>query len=92
MKAITALNLLKKHGFIGANWKIRDLKFFRKHIASSFPLDDLSKWEGVVRHIMMLEYLAGKRDLTEQIAIPEVGFAIGGTIKVDAGKISGGDS
>jgi len=84
IKVITALNLLKKHGLVNKHWKIRDLKYFRRYILYTVPLDDVTTWEGTIRHIMKLYYLdIDNNDLTEPIIIPEVRFSIGGTLKVD---------
>lgn len=76
MKAITALTLLKKHRFINQNMRLRDLRFLRR-------LFEAKTWEDFIRHIMITEYLVGKRDLTEEIRIPEANFAIGGTTKFE---------
>lgn len=93
MKSITALNLLKKHGLVNKHWTLRSLKWYRRYLIwSGFPLDDLSTWEGTIRHIMKLQYMAGDMDLTEPITIPEVSFSIGGTVEIHVGRMGAGKS
>lgn len=65
MKAISALYLLKRHGLIHANMRLRDLRFLR-------CVTECKTWEDLVRWIMLAHYLTGDKDLTDEIRIPEV--------------------
>ena len=74
MKAITALGLLKRHGFAHSSLTLRELKRARVILA-------YRTWEEFIRGAMLGEYLVGKRDLTEAVSIPEVKLSIGGTLR-----------
>ena len=85
MKAITALNLLKKNKLIGNSYTLREIKMVRELLVGK-----QKSWEDFIRHVMSVVYLSpGRVDLSEPICIPEVNWSIGGTLKLN---VSTGES
>ena len=80
MKAITALTLLKRHKLINERMRLSDLKFIRR-------LFGISRWDEFVRHIMFVQYLNEDFPMPEAITIPEVGLSVGGTLRIDIGRL-----
>lgn len=77
MKAIRALILLKKNGLVHPEMRLSHLKVFRR-------LEGDRTWEEFVRRLMLYAYLGNWVDLSRPIRIPEAGFAIGGTQRIEA--------
>ena len=73
MKAITALVLLKKHGLVHPQMRLRNLKWVKQVL-------EYRDWKEFVRYIMFSRYLSGP--LPDEVRIPEVGFSVGGTLRL----------
>ncbi|MDD3962223.1 MAG: hypothetical protein PHT77_10215 [Bacteroidales bacterium] len=82
MKAITAMSLMKKHGLIHNQMRLRDLKMFRRAFGHK-------TWPDFIKSQMFAFYLT--KELKTPIIIPEVGFAVGGTMNMETGQLTGAE-